>query len=408
MKHFAIAIVLFACLSVAVPKKAVVHAQADRNCPDSKGNVSYIKGGKNGWDIAFAAKTAPPNPIVVGQDKDHVGVDIKVDIVSYPGSITYLKDAICTGFETPQSDLTSCDPYYKDDKYFYWKINCPTENDVYRYIDGTSLKVWLDPDQETEQWLGWSEDAKGWPLRYMYPEKWSLGTWTPGGFTTVGDNGLWTEEQIKKFEAEHPGYNFLESDPRIGPLPTVTMKLASDPLKEDQSKPTMRRVIALFGDFTDSPWDKSFPKGYCHVGYPGFKGNCGISINAPDDPVSDLFGGVDTSDPTSALFGGADVNDPQKAMFGGDTYGTVLERMDIHRLTLTLKNVPLDLPGLWRIGIMVHVEAAKYDNTTRTEIYDVGDLVKPYSDYVLKDHSLLVYLYISTPCNIQEPEGCKN
>jgi hypothetical protein len=144
------------------------------------------------------------------------------------------------------------------------------------------------------------------------------------------------------------------------------------------------------------------------VSYPGFKGSCGISINAPDDPVSDLFGGANTSDPNSALFGGADVNDPQEAFFGRDSFGAVLERKDINRLTVNLKNVPIDLPGLWRIGVRVHVEAATYDNGTRTEIYDVKNLVNPYHKYVLDKHPFLVYVYISTPCNINEPEGCKN
>jgi hypothetical protein len=431
MKRFVIAILLFVCVFGIEPKKVIVHAQEDSICADDMGKVRYKENKDYGWDITTVAKTAPPNPIVVGQDKEHRGVDITVDIVSYPGSITYLKEVTCTGFETPQSDMDSCDPYYKEGKYYYWKIICPTENEVYRYIDGTSLMVWLDPTPKTEQWLGWSSNTKGWPLRYMYPEKWSLGTWTPGGFTTVGDNGLWTEEQIKKFEAEHPGYNFLEADPRIGPLPTITMSLANDPMQADPSIPDLRRVLALFGDFTQFRWSGSSPEGkYCHLGSGEYRGSCEISINTPidgsssspqdhgngmykesdiQDPNSALFGGADIQDPNSALFGGADVNDPQKALFGGDDFGGILKRNDIYHLALTMKNVPLDLPGEWRIGVEVSVRVAKYDNGTRTEVFTDEYLYRmPKHGYALEKHSFLVYVYISTPCNINEPEGCKN
>jgi hypothetical protein len=123
MKRFAIAIVLFVFLYVAVPKKVGVQAQAESVCKDDdKGRVHYTQGQEYGWEITAATKTAPPNPIVVGQDKEHRGVDIKVDIVSYPGSITYTKE-VCTDFNNPQSNMASCDPYYKDSKYYYGRHN---------------------------------------------------------------------------------------------------------------------------------------------------------------------------------------------------------------------------------------------------------------------------------------------
>jgi hypothetical protein len=418
MKRFAVGIILFVTLSVVIYKKVVVRAQEDGSCNDSKGIVTFPNDDPYGFNIIVAKKEAPENPIVVGQDEEKTGVNITVDVVSYPGSVSYMKD-VCTGFDFPQSRMTFCDPNYKDGKYYYWKNTCVTENDVYRYIEGESLKVWLDPDSDTEQWLGWSEAAKGWPLRDMYPEKWSLGTWTPQGFVTVGDNGLWTEEQIKEFEAKNPGYNFLEADPRIGPLPTITMWLGMDPAATDLESYINRRVLALFGGFVNFfSNDPPLKKGECHPGHlTDYQGSCGVYINAPvdnsssqsQDPRNDLFGGVDVDDPNKALFGGADVQDPQKALFGIDDSSGDLQRNNIQRLTLKLSNVPIDLPGKWRIGVEVHVKPATYDNGTRTEVYGGQYLYrKPDHDYALDDHYFLVYVYISTPCNSMEPDGCKN
>jgi hypothetical protein len=183
---------------------------------------------------------------------------------------------------------------------------------VYRTINGESLKVWLVPTEDTLLWLGWNtQKTKGkYPLRYMFPEKWALGTWTPGGFTTVGSYFMFTEEQIESFIAANPGFEFLKGDPRMEDIPTYALQRAQDP-----NLPT-QRVLALFGEYIN--WytqGTTTIGGLCLVDRPGTKGRCQTATNLT-------------------------VGDPSMAAFNAD-----LSAEGITYLRVELLNVPMDLPG---------------------------------------------------------------
>jgi hypothetical protein len=239
------------------------------------------------------------------------------------------------------------------------------------------VKVWLVPTQYTLDWLGWdSEGLKDkHPLRYMFPEKWALGTWTPGGFTTVGDDFMFTEEQIDAFIAANPGFEFLKGDPRMEAIPTYALQRAQDP-----NQPT-QRVLALFGEFTN--WYTGAVmtmEGPCLVDRPGTKGRCQTTTNLS-------AGNLETE------------------LFNAD-----LTAEGITYLRVELLNVPMDLPGDWYIGVSVWVRRATYDNGRRTETEpDDKKLTRfPGNGYELDstDHKFTTYILISTLCNSTEVDGC--
>jgi len=304
-------------------------------------------------------------------------VNVILEIRSYPGTITYdVYQETCVGFNNPQKGITSCSPFYSAGKYYYLQGRCvPYTETVYRYIDGESIKVWLQPTVDTLQWLGWDEPAPGkYPLRYLYPEKWALGTWTPQGFTTEGDVGLWTEEEIKKFLAEHPGYNFLKADPRHYEIPSEYLRLAEDPMGSGG------RVIPLFGGgFTTwggmGPLENGDP---CMISGRGPDGQayCAKTINNQTDP---MFGSLDLST-------------------GNITY-----------LSISFSHIPMDIPGEWSIIAKIVVNKAIYESVREEVVDDEKYLFRmPEYGYEPKNNTFITYMWISTPCNPAEKNGCKN
>jgi hypothetical protein len=86
-----------------------------------------------------------------------------------------------------------------------------------------------------------------------------------------------------------------------------------------------------------------------------------------------------------------------------------LDSDEITCFALILRQVPLDLPGTWRIAVEVSLTPAKnyYDNYT--EAYDVNDLsLRPGSGYVLKEHFFARHIWLVTPCNANTPGECEN
>jgi hypothetical protein len=377
---------LLAAVSM-VPSVQIARAQETNPCELDPGEVVYQDKEGFGFEITFPEKIAPPFPIVFGQDlKERTGVTIKIEIRSTPGSISYETfdgyTEECTAYPSAEMGLESCPPYYRKGQYYY-KQSVPkctphTETDVYRTIIGGTLKVWLIPTEDTTAWLGWDTvKTKGRkPLRYLFPEKWSLGSWTPGGYTTVGSSGMYTEEQIEKFIAENPEFEFLKSDPREQELPTYALVRVQDPTRV---KAPMR-ALGLFGEFYSwYRYGQISRQGECLVNRMGTNGICGTETN------------ISTSDPSMEFFN-ADL------FAEGITY-----------LRLGMYNIPMDLPGDWLVGVSVSVNKAKYDNGRRTEVVaDESKLTRsPGNGYDPADHPFTVYILISTPCNPREIGGCE-
>jgi hypothetical protein len=371
-----------------VSGNSIVRAQEGTGCRDT-GVVTYSDGGEWGFNIIRAEKAAPENPVVVTQDEKHRGVDIVLEIVSYPGTITYeTEEEVCVGLDEPDNSLPKCSPYRKNGLFYHRQAQCvPHTETVYRYISGESIRVWLKPTLDTEAWLGWTS-SKGYPLRFMFPEKWSLGTWTPDSFTTEGDPGLWTDAQIDAFVAAHPGFNFLKADPRTTDLPSQYLKLAGDP---DSKGGGSGRVIPLYGSFMASgQYGPIGTAGQCIIEYagPGLGGDRGS--------CTEVVNGARV-----ILSGGASVFDD-----------------GITSLIIYIDNIPMDLPGQWYVGVEAGVKAAKYAGG-KTEVHDPNDLIrKPgtvpetgkYAGYTVIDskHGFLVYIWLTAPCNAGEEHGCEN
>ena len=189
---------------------------------------------------------------------------------------------------------------------------------------------------------------------------------------------MYTEEQIERFIAENPGFEFLKSDPREEELPTYALIRIKDPQTVVTSA---ERALALFGEFYN--WYRSGNEvisgsGQCLVGRMGTNGICGTSTNLSQaDPSLELF----NADLTAA---------------------------GITSLRLDMYNIPMDLPGTWYIGVSVAVFPAVYDNGRRTEVIeDYSKLGRsPDQGYKYKEHSFDVYILVSTLCNAAEEGGC--
>jgi hypothetical protein len=381
MKIRILSCIALICLIYLLPVEDVVQAQAGIVCHPDPRVVTYPSDDKHGFDITRAEKTYPNFPLIVTQDPKHTGTNIVVEIRSYPGIISYeTYDEVCIGFDRPQRGLTSCSPYFSAGQYYFLQGTCtPHTETVFRYIEGESLKVWLEPTLDTKKWLGWSTESLGndnYPLRYLFPEKWALGTWTPEGFTTEGDLGLWTEEEIRKFLAEHPGYNFLKADPRHNKIPSQYLPLAEDPLDRNG------QVVPLFGEgFTT--WDPFGPvtqKGGCLIAGtgPDGQGYCAITVNDRTDP----------------LFGSAD-----------------LDADNITFLSVSFSRIPMDLPGEWHIAVKISVRPAVYAGGKEEKIANPDDFIRMPNggfEHLLPEHAFLTYMWISTPCNPNEIHGCDN
>jgi hypothetical protein len=376
-KFITCAIILFIML-VVTPADMTVRAQGSASCVDT-GIVSYETDPVFGFDIVTAQKTFPENPVVVTQEETHYGVDLEVEIVSYKGTVTYeTYSEECAGFDEPQRGMEKCKKFYYNNLYHYVQGKCtPHTETVYRYIDGASLQVWLKPTPKTEAWLGWGAEGEGTPLRKVFPEKWSLGTWTPEGFTTEGNPGLWTEAQIAAFVAAHPGYNFLYGDPRTTDLPVQFLTLASDPLQPNESS----RVIPLYGTFYAwGPYGMGGTMCKVEGTGPDGQGDCAVNVNG----LTGLFS-------------------------EGDIFAD-----GIHSLDIQFAHIPMDLPGEWQIGVSVSVHSATYgggkpEKESGLDYVNPDHLYRnPNHDYPMEEHSFLTYIWMTTPCNPGEVEGCGN
>jgi hypothetical protein len=405
MKKTIMIAVCLAGLLLANPAQGVVRAQEGGECPYD-GKVTYSGGGSYGFEITQAQKTAPEYPVIVTQD-DHpvdadTGVDIGVEIVSYPGTVTYKTHAVeCAGYERYQYGKESCEPYYSGGLYYHqYDVCIPHTETVYRYINKEQLQIWLVPSDKTKKWLGWTSTKEDeYPLRYLFPDKWQQGFWTPDGYTTLGSYGLYTEQGIEEFFAEHPEYDFLKADPRSIELPTKYLELAD---MEGE------KAIPLFGgEF------KSWGAGNNEIAAYGEGNRCIIRGVGPNG-IGDCI--IYTNYDDSPQFG------QSVPMFGS----LDIPEGDIWKLYLGFSRVPMDLPGEWYVAVSVSVFHAVYGvgvldsdestpgNDRLGKIETVGDDVKFYRKpgdgyyYIdVPEHTFLVWMWLSTPCDPKD-EGCTN
>ncbi|MBN1438549.1 MAG: hypothetical protein JW929_03990 [Anaerolineales bacterium] len=365
---------------IALMKTAPARAQAADPCEGYPVKVTFPDKEEFGFEITLAKKTTPEYPIVIGQDmEEQTGVSITVEIASLPMTVTYwapVEVEECVEDRTRRGYDDDCPPHY-----FLTKVRKCVEvkgEPVRRTIIGNSLKVWLEPSEETLDWLGWNIDylaVKEYPLRYMFPEEWSLGTWTPEGYTTVGEDFIYTEEQIDALIAANPGFEFLKGDPRPEDIPTHALVRAQDPVEG-----AGKRVLALYGEFINwytQGWTTL--EGACLIERPGMKNaRCQTATN-----LSQMTPGTG--------FFNADLDAP------GITY-----------LRLDLLNAPMDLPGVWYVGVSVMVNPAKYYNGQRLEPnwMNANTHIYPGHGYEKEGSKFTVYILISTLCNSAEIDGC--
>lgn len=71
----------------------------------------------------------------------------------------------------------------------------------------------------------------------------------------------------------------------------------------------------------------------------------------------------------------------------------------------------MDLPGLWHIAVEISVRPAM-SGGGRTEMVDNPDHFSrlPNMGFKHEDttHTFITYMWISTPCNPAEVDGCRN
>jgi hypothetical protein len=336
-----------------------------------------------------AKKTEPQFPIVIGQDEFKRGLDIEVTISAQSGSATYYKwvaheeaadwilsSEIPSGMVCPRSSgsYSYCYPAGCEEQ--------PKET-IYRKIWPERTRIWLDADPETRQWLSWQENLTGDPLRYVFPDDWGLGAWTPDGPRKSGFEGEGSE-----------WWTFLYGDPLLISVPTTNLEKVYEPTSDAYSG---KQVLGLWGSFSNFPGESVFSNDMeqCLLG----------KVNSEGQPL-----------------GGECIITP------GDARSTDKLTSNVTMLTIKLNNVPMDLPGHWMIGVTGYQYPAWYANGTRSEKdwrkikglepideYSPNLKIGPYelgfsNYYIMKsaDYSFDVYIIISTPCLASDPESCVN
>jgi hypothetical protein len=355
----------------------------------------FIYNGVKGASIsAHAEKISPANVIVIGQDQEkQIGVNLSVTIIAEKGTV--IKSREVDGEPHPDNPIRSRAPdpagyrcYTKPGgvKECYEKKCKEFSETVYRYINPDSISIWLDPSEETEQFLGWKQGEVGqYPLRYLFPEKWALGAWTPTGLEgeTIGD---WSPsgEEVWAFGQENSWFTFLFPDPNEKDLPGQHLLQMSQPQRITGS--VSRRVLALYGpfDYIQSPYTQ-------------------VNGTYARDCLIDA----------SSLPGDANTPPSAGSCDKPDNY-TYSDKENI--IIINFDRIPLDLPGDWQIGIKAEQYPAKYDFGKTEVITDPNELKFGPSDYGwgpinMYDISTITfpcYVVISTPCTNSDPKSCKN
>lgn len=336
----------------------------------------------------FAQKTAPANVIAIGQDEDKRGVDITITVTSLPGTAIYYNWVRKETDDVPYKIGSyipkgmECRPLISGWVSCYWVYyNCeqaPPET-VYRMLRPEMTRVWLDPDINTRNWLRWSGTPSGDPLRFVFPDDWGLGAWTPEG--------------VKK--RSYPGsgnewWTFLYGDPLYVSIPTTSMLKFYRP---NPSGYSIEQVLGLWGAFSSFPGESTFAE----------KGNIDQCL------IDSAHVLVEGGNPEYTNRRGCVVR----------TLGAIPDQARI--LWIDFNNIPLDLPGKWHIGMTANQYPALYAKGTRTES-NLRDKIDEYSPklrigpspeytpngYDISSNSFVSYIVISTPCYSADPKSCVN
>jgi hypothetical protein len=206
---------------------------------------------------------AGKNFVVLGQDPEEEGFSVNVTISAIEGIMVYdemVPEQICVDEKGNEKD----EKYCKDPEYYGYLYHYTTREKCHSGITSPANrtiangKVWLKPSLETAEWLGWVQTSKikKAALRYLFPEKWMVGTWTEDGFTTIGTPDLtWSETYYQNWLQQMEGYNFLAGDTAtLSNLWSVTLVEVTDP-DGNQS-------LGIFGNFNPGTYLNPYPSDY--------------------------------------------------------------------------------------------------------------------------------------------------
>jgi hypothetical protein len=324
------------------------------------------------------------NVVVIGQDPAEEGVSITVAITGVTGKIQHdekWNETICKYFSSRDDvpyGAERCNPL---DVHYY----SVTEERCERYETPATRKIkavriWLELSTETTAWLGWGDMIIGGraSLRYMFPDKWMTGTWTPEGFVTSGTlDKSWSVAYYERWLAQQSGYNFFAGDASSDvTLWSVTLAEVGSPQNPGTTS------LGLLGAFAPGDIDvNTAPVGAYTVSYTDINSNT-------DKHRAALY--PQSLDPTA---------------------------IDAEEITINLVHIPLDLPGIWNIGVWVQMELATTSLIYGKPITETPDpsiwgkeplhwFENNESGYNMVNNYFYAYVLLSTPCNPLEDKGC--
>jgi hypothetical protein len=328
------------------------------------------------------------NVVVFGQDPEEEGVGVSFSLESITGDIIHYENVPhCLHYGMHQDKTRAgdeCRPIGADG-YFYWEQVCELVRspNVTRKI--RDVKIWLEPSEATVNWLGWDvagQEGKA-TLRYMYPEKWMVGTWTEDGFTTTETTDhYWTGSYYEEWLTQMQGYNFLAGDTgALSNLWSVTMVEVETPEKPGSVS------LGIFGYFQLSGQTYPLPTGYSSG-----------SQWRTDYWLLNLY--------------------TEKHRAVSDPIAREHLEPDLTSLTIKMEHLPLDLPGKWSIGVQIQMSKASmdYGGNTVTEEWDYEPDPNEDPDshwfsqgdfsYEQDNNYFYSYVLLSTPCNPNEKDNC--
>jgi hypothetical protein len=411
-KKIIVGVLLVAVLTIS--NKTIAQAYAADPCHDYRhgmddNHIHYAANYSLGFNNPILQIT-PNSPIVVGQDEERRGVTIKIKLESYPGQVDNWR---FSGYQHKYSnciypydglDLVPCTTgkgtkmYQRDEGPDMSKPICTLDLknpiSVHRRIDLSTLHVWLEPDRNTKDWLGWGGGTGGStgknPLRYIYPESWALTKF----------NGEQKLCEGSRCDLSEFAYDYLKADPNLSLIPSRTL-MKIDGSWVDTIPEMGSPVLGLWGGFSldlgwifhvglSDPCDCLIDKKHVdrNVGY--FKSTQDI-YNDPNG--KDAYG---QCDPINAC---------------GITEGDNPPGM-VTNIELLLDKVPMDLPGTWMVGIYFQVQNATDDTGDPVPYEKIDFKFRTFglTSPIYTDHRELftfsVYMLMTTPCNDQDKLGC--
>jgi hypothetical protein len=325
------------------------------------------------------------NVVVFGQDPEEEGVGVTVTLTPVTGDIVHNEQVTSCKYYGLYPDNTrkglECNSP-GDSGYYYKETECLPVRTPGASRKVNDVRVWLEPSQATEDWLGWKQGEKGGKatLRFMFPEKWMAGTWTEDGFTVTETPDLsWYSSYYEEWLQQVAGYNFLAGDTAtIDNLWSVTMVEVANP------NPGGSQSLGIYGYFDLS--NKTYPRPRDLIGGDQWRVNYG-EFNT----YTKLHRATCEPDPLNSV-----------------PLGTNIIRME---------HIPLDLPGKWSIGIQVEMSkasvwyqyssAAVWEITEEWQYEDETQWFIQPGEFNYNDiKSFYSFVLLTTPCNPLEEDNC--